>query len=286
MTKNLASWKFEAIKSVMNDPALTPACLPLMIVALDFKNTWDKTPFLPLMTLMGRTGKARATVIEARRLLVKEGYWTPVGRNESGLDVYAISDPKRDAIRSLINERATRLREDDKLRKINQRGRAEIRRPDHDAASSEIELNGRAKTRPYGRAKIGPNYRRQYSVEGDASRHPPLSGEFINIQRHVAVNNASSNAPNVASDASHNLRYKIGDRLETQSLAACVITHIGNRPESRVPFARVRFEETGEIALVALHEKSGRATIVTRPDEPSWGIALETIQWRKRHATT
>lgn len=155
--EGLATWKFETIKSVMNDPALTPACLPLMIVALDFKAAWDTTPFLPLLTLIGRTGLARATVIKARRLLVDQGYWTQAGKNESGLDVYAISDPKREAIRSLIDDRQTRLREEDKLRKIDQRGRTEIRRPKHNAVSSEIELNGRAKTIPHGRAEIRPN---------------------------------------------------------------------------------------------------------------------------------
>jgi|GEM_PF-2740579 len=120
--KGLATWKFTTLETVDNDPALTPACLSPMLAALSFKNTWDATPFLPTMVLMARTGiSSTATIVDARARLIAEGYWNPVGKNERGLDTYAISNPKRNGIIALMEERAASLKEADNRRKLRQR---------------------------------------------------------------------------------------------------------------------------------------------------------------------
>ncbi|MCD1266696.1 hypothetical protein B5M44_19095 [Shinella sumterensis] len=94
---SLATWKFQLLETVDNDPLLGKggACLSVMRAAINFMNTRHSRPYLPISVLMKRTGLASAACVDARKRLVTAGYLVPSGSNARGLDTFEIRNSRR-----------------------------------------------------------------------------------------------------------------------------------------------------------------------------------------------
>ncbi len=148
-TRNLASYKFEVLETVDNDPALGSGggCLSVMRVGLSFMNSWDASVYLPIRVLMKRTGLGSGACVKARQALVASGYFVRSGQNARGLDTFHIKNPRRQIVSALMEDRAERLDRQDRERKDRQRKKrsviseSEITKHDDGAAViSETEI--------------------------------------------------------------------------------------------------------------------------------------------------
>lgn len=121
--QNLASWKFDILETVDNDPSLGKggACLSVMRAALGLLGHWDARPYLPIIALRKRTGLGQKAAADARSALIKAGYLMRSGQNDRGVDTFTITNPRREVVAALIDARNFKIDSQEKDRKCRQR---------------------------------------------------------------------------------------------------------------------------------------------------------------------
>ncbi|SIT56251.1 hypothetical protein BQ8794_270078 [Mesorhizobium prunaredense] len=128
-TRELAAFKFELYETAAADPKLTDAAVRAIVamaryVTVDERTLKPTVAYLSNISMMAEAGiRSKTTVGNIRRLMIELKYWVDVGQTSDGCRLYRIENPRRDAVQMHIREAREKLREEDTIRKENERRR-------------------------------------------------------------------------------------------------------------------------------------------------------------------
>jgi hypothetical protein len=118
-----ATWKFQLLETVNADPKTDPYCLAVMVSLLNFCRPGDRTAWMAENEMQVRTGMQPRTLRRAKARLASLGYLTPERRNQKGILIYRIANPRQEMIADHVVFAREAFHEADILKKDRERRR-------------------------------------------------------------------------------------------------------------------------------------------------------------------
>ncbi|RWE60613.1 MAG: hypothetical protein EOS50_02005 [Mesorhizobium sp.] len=188
--RELVAFKLGLSETLAADPRVSDACVRANIalaryVTVDKRTLKPTVAYLSNISMMAEAAiGSKTTAGKIRRTMVELGYWVDVGQTSDGCRLYQIENPRREAVQMHICEAREKLREDDTVRKENERRRNADRKAGRVPKTVTPQALEGAKIWDDRVPISDPNYLRAHLIDSSSEEgNNPTAGPFSILGR-------------------------------------------------------------------------------------------------------